>query len=144
MSPLGRAKMPIRGAHGLIGKQVVDAEGVELGYVSSEDERFLLIAEGPIGNLRLGRRFVADAGDRIVLRGPSRDLFAGLNVIDGGGEFVGIVRDTMETDDVLDSLLVEDEGGVMLSVLLEDIRAIDEWVELDIGSDQLYEQQAAS
>jgi hypothetical protein len=32
---------------------------------------------------------------------------------------------------------------MMLNVLLENIRAIDEWVELDIGSDQLYEQQAA-
>ena len=136
--------MPIRGAHGLIGKQVVDAEGVELGYVSQEDEQFLTIAEGPVGKLRLGRRFVADAGDRIVLRGPSRDLFSGLNVIDSAGEFVGIVRDTMETEDVLDSLLVEDEGGQMLDVLIEDIKAIDEWVELDIGSDQLYERQAAS
>jgi len=136
--------MPIRGAHGLIGKQVIDAEGVELGYVSQEDERYLTIAEGPLGHLRLGRRFVADAGDRIVLRGPSRDLFSGLNVIDTAGEFIGIVRDTMETEDVLDSLIVEDEGGQMLDVLLEDIKAIDEWVELDIGSDQLYERQAAS
>ena len=136
--------MPIRGAHGLIGKQVVDAEGVELGYVSQEDERFLTIAEGPVGHLRLGRRFVADAGERIVLRGPSRDLFSALNVIDTSGEFIGIVRDTMETEDVLDSLIVEDEGGQMLDVLLEDIRAIDEWVELDIGSEQLYEKQPAS
>jgi sporulation protein YlmC with PRC-barrel domain len=135
--------MPIRGAHGLIGKQVVDAEGVELGYVSSEDDRFLTIAEGPVGHLRLGRRYVADAAEKIVLRGPSRDLFEGLNVIDGAGDFVGIVRDTMEAEDVLDSLIVEDEGGMMLNVLLENIRAIDEWVELDIGSDQLYEQQAA-
>ncbi len=136
--------MPIRGAHGLIGKQVVDAEGVELGYVAHEDDRYLTIAEGPVGKLRLGRRYVADAGDRIVLRGPSRDLFSGLNVIDSAGEFVGIVRDTMETEDVLDSLIVEDEGGQMLDVLLEDIKAIDEWVDLDISSDQLYERQAAS
>ena len=135
--------MPIRGAHGLIGKQVVDAEGVELGYVSSEDERYLTIAEGPVGHLRLGRRFVADAGEKIVLRGPSRDLFSGLNVIDTAGDFVGIVRDTMESEDVLDSLIVEDEGGQMLDVLIEDIKAIDEWVELDIASEQLYDKQAA-
>ena len=135
--------MPIRGAHGLIGKQVVDAEGVELGYVSMEDERYLTIAEGPVGHLRLGRRFVADAGEKIVLRGPSRDLFSGLNVIDTAGDFVGIVRDTMESEDVLDSLIVEDEGGQMLDVLIEDIKAIDEWVELDIASEQLYDKQAA-
>jgi len=38
--------MPIRGAHGLIGRQVVDSEGVELGYVSTEDEQYLLTADG--------------------------------------------------------------------------------------------------
>ncbi|MBI4415993.1 MAG: hypothetical protein HY557_03310 [Euryarchaeota archaeon] len=133
--------MPIRGAHGLIGRQVVDSEGVELGYVASEDDRFLTIAEGPLGKLRLGRRFIASAGDRIVLRGASRDLFAGLNVVDNLGEFVGVVRDTMETEDVLDSLLVEDEGGEMLSVLLEDIRAIDEWIDLELSAEQVYEKQ---
>ncbi len=133
--------MPIRGAHGLIGKQVVDSEGVELGYVSTEDEKFLTIAEGPVGHLRLGRRFVASAVDKIVLRGPARDLFTGLNVIDNAGEFVGIVRDTMEVEDTLDSLLVEDEGGEMLAVLLEDIKAIDEWVDLDVSGDDVYGKQ---
>ncbi len=133
--------MPIRGAHGLIGRQVVDSEGVELGYVAAEDDRYLTIAEGPLGKLRLGRRFIASTGDRIVLRGASRDLFAGLNVVDNLGEFVGVVRDTMETEDVLDSLLVEDEGGEMLSVLLEDIRAIDEWIDLDLSAEQVYDKQ---
>jgi len=135
--------MPIRGAHGLIGRQVVDSEGVELGYVSSEDERYLTIAEGPVGHLRLGRRFVAATADKIVLKGPARDLFTGLNVIDNAGEFIGIVRDTMEVEDVLDSLLIEEEGGEMLSVLLEDIRAIDEWVDLDISLDDVYGKQAS-
>lgn len=134
--------MPIRGAHGLIGRQVVDAEGVELGYVSTEDDRFLTIAEGPVGHLRLGRRFVASATDKVVLRGPARDLFTGLNVVDSLGEFLGIVRDTMEVEETLDSLLVEDEGGDMLAVLLEDIKAIDEWVDLDLSSDDVYEKQA--
>jgi sporulation protein YlmC with PRC-barrel domain len=133
--------MPIRGAHGLIGKQVVDSEGVEMGYVATEDERFLTIAEGPVGKLRLGRRYVANASDRIVLRGASRDLFANLNVIDSQGEFIGVVKDTIEAEDVLDSLIVEDEGGTMVDVLLEDIRSIDEWIELDIGTDALYDKQ---
>lgn len=133
--------MPIRGAHGLIGRQVVDAEGVELGYVSTEDEKFLTIAEGPVGQLRLGRRFVASAADRVVLKGPARDLFTGLNVVDNVGEFVGIVRDTMEVEDTLDSLLIEDEGGDMLAVLLEDIKQIDEWVDLDVGADDVYAKQ---
>lgn len=133
--------MPIRGAHGLIGRQVVDAESVELGYVSTEDEGFLTIAEGPAGQLRLARRFVAAVGDKIVLKGPARDLFTGLNVVDNSGEFVGVVRDTMESEEVLDALLVEDEGGAMLSILLEDIRQIDQWVDLDVGGDEVYEKQ---
>ncbi|HEV8595588.1 MAG TPA: hypothetical protein VGR51_08680 [Thermoplasmata archaeon] len=133
--------MPIRGAHGAIGKQVVDSEGVELGYVATEDDRYLTIAEGPVGKLRLGRRFVASAVDKIVLRGPAREIFTGLNVVDSGGEFLGVVRDTMEVEDTLDSLLVEDEGGEMLAVLLEDINAIDEWVDLDVSSEDVYAQQ---
>ena len=133
--------MPIRGAHGLIGRQVVDGAGVEVGYVSAEDDRFLTIAEGPVGHLRLARRFVATAADRITLLGPARDLFAGLNVVDSTGEFVGIVRDTMEAEEVLDGLLVEDEGGEMLSVVLEDIRQIDEWVDLDLTAEDVYTKQ---
>ncbi|TLZ51803.1 MAG: hypothetical protein E6K18_03955 [Methanobacteriota archaeon] len=133
--------MPIKGAHGLIGKQVADSEGVEMGYVSSEDDQFLTIAEGPVGKLRLGRRFIASSAEKVLLRGPAREIFAGLNVVDNQGEFLGIVRDTMETEDVLDSLLVEDEGGEMVSVLLEDIKTIDEWVDLDISSDDVYGKQ---
>ena len=135
--------MPIRGAHGLIGRQVVDSEGVELGYVSTEDEQYLTIAEGPVGHLRLGRRFIASATDRIVLKGPARDLFTGLNVVDNAGEFLGIVRDTMEVEDTLDSILIEDEGGEMLAVLLEDIKQIDEWVDLDVGADDVYAKQGS-
>lgn len=137
------AAMPILGAHGLIGRQVVDADGIELGYVSREDVKFLTIAEGPVGHLRLGRRFIASAGDKIVLRGPVRELFNNLNVVDNTGEFLGIVRDTMEVEDVLDSLLMEDEGGEMLAVVLEDIRQIDEWVDLDISGDDLYARQSS-
>jgi len=31
------------GGHGLVGKAVVDPEGVELGYVMTEDEKFLTV-----------------------------------------------------------------------------------------------------
>ena len=56
------------------------------------------------------------------------------------GEFVGIVRDTNEAEDVLDSFIVEDEQGEMVNVLLEDVRSIDEWVELSVVGDSLYEK----
>ena len=119
---------------------VVDAEGVEVGYVSGEEPNVLVLGEGSAGRLRLGRRFVSGVVDRVTLKGSAASIFAGLNVIDSDGEFVGIVRDTNEADDVLDSFIVEDEEGTMVNVLLEDVRAIDEWVELSVAGDSLYER----
>jgi len=118
---------------------VVDAEGVEIGYVAAEEPQALVLGEGSAGRMRLGRRFVGGVVDRITLAGPAAEVFTGLNVIDAEGEFVGIVKDTMEAEDVLDAFLVEDETGEMLTVLLEDVRLIDEWVELSVRGDSLYE-----
>src|SRR5207249_3065211 len=78
--------------------------------------------------------------DNITLSGPVAQIFTGLNVVDSDGEFVGIVRDTNEADDVLDSFIVEDEQGEMVNVLMEDVRSIDEWVELSVSGDSLYEK----
>ena len=138
-SPAGRSWVARRGI-GFIGRAVVDAEGVELGFVAAEEGQFLIVEQGPVGRLRLGRRYVGQMDDRIVLRGPAAEIFAGLNVVDTNGEFVGIIRDTIEAEDVLDSFVVEDERGEMVTVLLEDVRAIDEWMELDIAGDDLYEE----
>lgn len=119
----------------------MDSEGVEMGFVAAEEGRFLVVEQGPVGRLRLGRRFVGQIEDRVVLRGPVAEIFAGLNVVDVQGEFVGIIRDTIEAEDVLDSFVVEDEHGEMVTVLLEDVRAIDEWMELDVPGDDLYEEK---
>jgi len=124
---------------GLVGKAVVDTEGIELGYVMSEDDRFLTVGEGPIGSVQIGKRFVDRVADRVMLKGTLVEMFTGLNVIDASGEFVGIVRDTIETEDTWDSILVEDEEGEMVVVVLEDIKAIDDFVELDVTGDELYE-----
>ncbi|TLZ78199.1 MAG: hypothetical protein E6K08_01560 [Methanobacteriota archaeon] len=132
--------MAARRGRSLVGMTVVDAEGVEVGYVSGEEPNVLVLGEGSAGRLRLGRRFVSGVVDRVTLKGPSAEIFAGLNVIDSDGEFVGIVRDTNEADDVLDSFIVEDEESTMVNVLLEDVRSIDEWVELSVAGDSLYEK----
>ena len=129
--------------HGLVGKAVVDTEGIELGYVMTEDEKFLTVGEGPIGSMRLGKRFVDRVADRVLLKGTLVEMFTGLNVIDAAGEFVGILRDTIETEDTWDSVLVEDEDGEMVVIVLEDIKAIDEFVELDVTGDELYETSGA-
>jgi sporulation protein YlmC with PRC-barrel domain len=114
---------------------VVDADGVEVGYVSGEEPGVLVLGEGSSGRMRLGRRFVQGIGDRVTLSGPAAEIFKGLNVIDSEGEFVGIVQDTMEADDVLDAFIVEDERGEMVTILMEDVRSIDQWVELSIAGD---------
>lgn len=124
---------------GLVGKAVVDTNEIELGYVASADDRFLTVGEGPIGSLQLGRRWVDRVADRVFLKGTLVDMFTGLNVIDSAGEFVGIVRDTIETEDTWDSVVVEDEDGEMVVVVLEDIKSIDEFVELDVTGDELYQ-----
>jgi len=118
---------------------VVDTDGVEVGYVSAEEPNAFVLGEGSSGRMRLGRRFVAQILDRVTLKGPAAEIFAGLNVVDAEGEFVGVVKDTMEAEDVLDSFIVEDEQAEMVTVLLEDVRSIDEWVELSVQGDSLYE-----
>ena len=141
-SPRGRSRsdadLAARRGASLVGMAVVDAEGVEVGYVSSEEPNALVLGEGSAGRMRLGRRFVSQVLDRITLAGPAAEVFSGLNVIDSDGEFLGIVRDTIEADDVLDSFIVEDEEGETITVLLEDVRSIDEWVELSVSGDSLY------
>ena len=117
--------------------RVVDTDGIEIGYVSSEEPNFLVLGEGSSGILRLGRRHLGAVTDKVNLKGPAVEIFAGLNVVDNDGEFVGVVRDTVEAEDLLDSLILEDEQGEMLTVLLEDVRAIDEWVELSVPGDDL-------
>lgn len=133
--------MPLKGEHGLIGKSVVDSEGVELGYVNAEDDRFLRLAKGPSGTLFLGKRLVHNVGDRITLGAPIFELLNNMNVVDSLGEYVGIVRDVVESGGMLDSIVAEDEEGEMVMVLLEDIRTIDQWIELALSQEELYQKQ---
>src|SRR2546428_14155327 len=89
--------------HGLVGKAVVDTEGIELGYVMTEDDRFLTVGEGPMGSMQLGKRFVDRVADRVLLKGTIVEMFNGLNVMDSAGEFVGMGREPIETEDAWDS-----------------------------------------
>src|SRR3989442_15104241 len=137
---LGGIGLAARRGRSLVGMAVVDGDGVEVGYVSGEEANTLVLGEGSGGRMRLGRRYVSGVVDRVTLRGPAAEIFAGLNVVDSDGEFVGIVRDTNEAEDVLDSFIVEDESGETANVILQDVRSIDEWVELSVAGDSLYEK----
>lgn len=123
----------------VIGLQVVDSDGIELGYVSQEVPEALVLGEGTSGVLRLGRRYVERIEDRVYLKGPLAEIFANLNVVDNEGEYVGVVKDTVEGEESLDALIVEDEQGELVDVAVEDIRSIDEWVELSVSGDDLSE-----
>ena len=129
--------MAARKGASLVGMAVTDTDGIELGYVSAEESNFLVLGDGSGGVVRLGRRYIGSITDKVNLKGPAVEIFAGLNVVDNEGEFVGVVRDTVEAEDLLDSFILEYEQGEMLTVLLEDVRAIDEWVELSVGGDSL-------
>ncbi len=129
--------MATRRGQSLVGMAVVDTDGIELGYVSAEEENALVLGEGSAGLLRLGRRYLGSISDKVNLKGPLVEILSGLNVVDNEGEFVGVVRDTVEGEDTLDSLIVEDESGEMVTVVLEDVRLIDEWVELKVTGDEL-------
>lgn len=128
-----------RKGRSLVGLPVVDSNGIELGYVSAEQDSVLVLGDGSTGLLKLGRRYVERIEDKVFLKGPAVEIFSGLNVVDNEGEFVGVVKDTVEADDILDSLIIEDESGEMVSVLLEDVRSIDEWIELSVSGDSLSE-----
>ncbi len=108
--------MAARRGRSLVGMAVVDTDGVEVGYVSAEEPNVLVLGEGSSGRMRLGRRFVAQILDRVTLTGSAAEIFTGLNVVDSDGEFVGVVKDTMEAEDVLDSFIVEDEQAEMVTV----------------------------
>jgi len=123
-----------------LGKVVADPDGVELGFVAHADDQFLEVGEGPNATIILGRRYVGSVAERVLLKAPVYELFANLNVVDRDGEFVGVVRDTIDMEDVFDSIVVEDEEGRLLTVLLEDIRLIDDFVELSTSGEQLAQQ----
>ena len=127
----------------LVGKVVVDPEGIEIGFVAHADPRYLTIGGGPGATIRLGQRFVGSVADRVTLKAPIYELFENLNVIDREGEFVGVVRDTIDAEDVFDSIVVEDEDGRLLTVLTEDIRSIDEFVEISASAEELEAHEAA-
>ena len=130
-------------AESLVGKVVDDTEGIEVGFVAHADARYLSLGGGPEAAFRLGRRFVGLIADRVTLKAPIHELFANLNVIDRDGEFVGVLRDTIDMEDVFDSIIIEDEEGRLLTALTEEIRLIDEFIELSATGEELEQHEAA-
>jgi len=118
-----------------VGKPVVDPNGVELGTVQEANEQYLTL--GGAG-LHLGRQFVERVLDKVFVRSNWGEMLAGLNIVDNTGEFVGVCKDTVEDNYSLKSLILEDEEGVKVTVPLDSIRTIDNWIELQVGQGEIY------
>jgi sporulation protein YlmC with PRC-barrel domain len=119
----------------LVGKPVVDPNGVEIGTVQAADDRFLTLQGGEI---HLGRRFVQHVQDKVFVRARWHEILRGLNTVDNAGEFVGVVKDTVEDNYALKSLVLEDEEGAKVTIGVERVRFIDEWIELGVGQSEIY------
>jgi len=118
-----------------VGKAVVDPNGVELGYVQEADEQYLKMS---VAGLQLGRQFVERVLDKVFVRGRWSEILSGMNIVDNTGEFVGVVKETVEDGYNLKSLVLEDEEGEKVTIALESVRAIDNWIELHVGQGEIY------
>jgi sporulation protein YlmC with PRC-barrel domain len=126
----------------LLGKRVVDTDGLELGYVDKASEDELTVVEGPFGEwLRIHRNYVGDVGGEVRLLEPLQELLQDVEVVDSAGKSVGWVTDVIATGDVVDGLIVKGPRG-NLFVLLEDICSIGGRLTLDITLAALRKQAA--
>jgi sporulation protein YlmC with PRC-barrel domain len=130
------------GAGSLMGKRVVDTDGLELGYVDDVSEDELTVGEGPFSEwLKIQRNYVGDVGEEVRLLEPLQELLQDVEVIDSAQKSIGWVTDVIATGDVVDGLIVKGPRG-NLFVLLEDICSIGGRLTLDITLAELRKQAA--
>jgi sporulation protein YlmC with PRC-barrel domain len=126
----------------LIGKRVVDTEGLELGFVDEVSRDELTVGEGPFSEwLRIKRNYIGDVGEEVRLLEPLQEMLQDIEVFDSDGRSVGWVTDVIATGDVVDGLIVKSPRG-NLFVLLEDICSIGGKLTLDITRSELMKQAA--
>ncbi len=126
----------------LIGRKVVDTEGLELGFVDEVSSDELTVGEGPFSEwLRIKRNYIGDIGEEVRLLEPLQEMLHDIEVIDSDGKSVGWVTDVIATGDVVDGLIVRSPRGNMF-VLLEDICSIGGTLTLDITRLELMKQAA--
>jgi hypothetical protein len=126
----------------LIGKRVVDTDGLELGFVDSVTEDELTVGEGPFSDwLKIKRNYIGDVGDEVRLLEPLQELLQDVEVLDSTKKSIGWVTDVIATGDVVDGIIVKGPQG-NLFVLLEDICTIGGTLTLDITMAELRKQAA--
>ena len=132
---------PARDEKALVGKRVVDTDGLELGYVEGVQGDELKIGEGPFSEwLLLPMNFVGGVGEEIQLIEPLQELLSDVEVFDSKGQSLGWVSDVMATGDVVDGVIVKSPDDSHF-VILENIRSLGGTIALDISLEQLKGQQ---
>jgi len=126
----------------LLGKRVVDTDGLELGFVDEVSRDELRVGEGPFSEwLRIGRNYIGDIGEEVRLLEPLQELLQDVEVLDSSQKSIGWVTDVIATGDVVDGIIVKGPRG-NLFVLLEDICSIGGTLTLDITLAELRKQAA--
>lgn len=126
------------GHNEMIGKRVVDSEGIELGFVSKAEEKFIEVSEGLFDELLLEKDYIgSEQKEEIILRDTVFNLLSGLKVEDSKGEEIGVVKETVSAGDVLDTLIIETKDDKLVFIVLEEIYKIANTISLDIDAKEV-------
>lgn len=118
---------------GMIGKRVIDTEGIELGVVSKVEEDTIEISEGLFDELLLNKIYIGkEEEEQVILKDKIHKLLEGMEVEGSDGEKIGIVKETIYAGDILDTLIIETDDKNLFFITLEEIFKIDNKMALDI------------
>jgi len=118
---------------GMIGKRVIDTEGIELGVVSKMEENCIEVSEGLFDELLLNKTYIGkEEEEEVILKNKIHNLLVEMEVLGSDGERIGIVKETVSAGDVLDTLIIETDDKSLFFITLEEIYKIDEKMTLDI------------
>jgi len=117
----------------MIGKRVIDTEGIELGVVSKVEENTVEVSEGLFDELLLNKTYIGkEEEEEVILKDKIHNLLEGMQVDGSDGERIGIVKETIYAGDILDTLIIETDDKNLFFITLEEIFKIDKKMTLDI------------
>lgn len=118
---------------GMIGKRVIDTEGIELGVVSKVEEDNIEVSEGLFDELLINKIYIGkEEEEEVILKGKIHNLLEGMEVEGSDGERIGTVKETIYAGDILDTLIIETDDKNLFFITLEEIFKIDKKMALDI------------
>ncbi len=92
----------------LVGERVVDPEDIEIGYIDDYTDGYFILREGFMEHFMLHRDLVTVGADGSVrLKESVYNTLYGDEVFDSESHFVGTVVELTETEDVLDTIIID-------------------------------------